>query len=458
MSRKQRRAPQPPAPPRPIAGQDFPLSLTSVDEMPIYGFAGWEMPQVQAALDGLKVGTMIGGHQLLLQMLEDPVFAHGLATRVMSLVGAPFELVKPEGLPQYHFDELVEMWPDLFSANDLASSAFLRVALGLAPAQALWGLSSSARWMPRVLVRDTGNLTWYQYERRYKFASRKGLLTVEDDGRSWVLFCELAAQYPHLHGAVRSLAVAWWIKQAMLRYMNNYGRVHGSPIRKVKGPAEQRESEDYKQLIKQAQMLFGGGVFTAPQYANGVNFDLDLVEAKSTSHEIFGTAISLVDDYMTLRLLGAVDNTRGGGAGSRARAEVHERVTNRYLGSDCTVTATAIRKVMRRWCEYNGFPLSWAPIPKFEHAVPTDQKEEADTRRINAEALAKMVELAKVLDQAGIKVNWRQVAIDHGVPLDEPGERRVGVDVAPQRGDGGAMPVMPEKQATQESNPDISSP
>lgn len=403
---------------------ETPLSVTPIDEVPIYGWSGWQMPDVQAALDQVRAGSLMAAHQLLLSMTEDPVFAHGLDTRTTALVQTPCRLVRPAGLPAPYFDALQASWCEVFSPGDLASSAHLRVALGVAPATATWELDDPLGvWMPRkIAVKDSGNLIWMPPLRRFRFSSLShGQVTIEDDADPWLLFTELASQYPHLHGKLRSLAVVWWIKQAALRYLNNFGRVHGSPIRKVKGPAAQRESADFKALIEQAKKLFGGGVFTAPQY-DGPSFDLELVEAVSQSHSVFETAIRLADEYFTLRLLGAVDNTRATGSqGSRARAEVHERVTNRYLGADCTVTSTALAKVMRRWCRLNGWPLSWAPPLVFDHNPPEDQQDLADVRAKNAGALAQLGQvlptLAPQLAAAGASIDYRRLLQEHGVPL-----------------------------------------
>lgn len=420
---------------RPVPGEDYPLSTVPIDENPVTGWAGWLMPDVQQALDGIRVGNLLGGHQLLQQMNEDPVFAHGVDTRVHAIVNTDFELVRQGGMPAKYFSALVRTWPDVFTEGDLASSAQLRVPLGVAPAQVLWGMDGDLGcWMPRrITVKDTGNLTWYQTEQRFKFsAAQGGLVTVEDDADPWVLFCELSSSYPYLQGKLRSLAVVWWIKQACLRYLNNFARVHGSPIRKVKAPASQRESADFKALIQQAQRLFGGGVFTAPQY-DGPSFDLELVEARSESHSVFATAIAMADEYFTLRLLGAMDNTRGlSGQGSRARAEVHERVTNMYLGSDCKVTARVLTKVLRKWCTLNGWPVAWAPEPCFHYAPAADQQQLAETRGKNAAALS---QLAQVLPQVQgalqmqdptARVDWRRILEEHGVPLLDADEAELG--------------------------------
>lgn len=410
-----------------IPGLDYPdeRGVLGLQEQAIQSWAGWQMPDVQAALDGARVGNLQAIHQLLLQMQEDPLIAHGLALRSSALVGTPFSLQRRrKELPEKAFRALQEHWPECFSDNDLATSVQYRVPLGVAPAQVTWHLADGL-WMPKIRLLETGNLRWDDQIRRFRFQARdQGEIVIEDDGREWVLFCELAAKYPYLYGALRSLAVVWWIKAACLRYLHNYARVHGSPIRKVKAPASQRESEDFRALIKQAQALFGGGVFTAPQY-DGPSFDLELVEAESQSYGVFEQAIRLADNYITLRLLGAVDNTSGlSGAGSRARAEVHERQSVKFLGSDCRVTARPLVLVLRQWCRYNRFACEWAPVPQFDHAPAADQGALAETRGRNAQAIGMLADKLPLLEGRlkGAEVDWKALLEEHGVPLREADE------------------------------------
>lgn len=427
----------------------YPTSVVDVGEWQVYGYAGWTMPQVQSALDGIKVGSMIGGHQLLLEMQEDPIFSHGTTLRCESLVNTPFALEKHPDMPQEAFDALVNFWPQSFSDNECQTATKYRVPLGVAPASVTWTVAGGL-YMPRIRVKETGNLTWDPVSNRYLFnSSDEGLIRIEDDGKEWVLFTS-GAKYPHLDGAVRPLAVVWWLKQASLRYLNNFARVHGNPIRKVMMPAEQRESLDTQSLLMLAQTLFGGGVFPAPQYEKGQSFDLSLVEATSQSHGVFSTIIALCDEYITLRLLGAIDNSRSlGGAGSRARAEVHEKQTTKFLGSDCRVTSLALTKVLKQWCRYNLFPEEWSPTPKYEWAPTADQAELAEVRVKNANAMKTLTEALPLIEQKvqeqdpRARIDWKGMAAEHGVKWIDPGTEKAGALKPPEPEDPRAEELPP---------------
>lgn len=430
--------------PEPIAGLDYPISVNPFEEIPLYSFSGWRQPQVQAALDGFEVGAMIYPHQMFIAMLRDPVFSHGVEGRVTALVDADFEWRKPPDLPQAIFDEWVARWPDAFDENELASAVRLRIGLGLAPAQCIWTAAGTSYWLRRCHVFDTGNCTWFPMDRRYKIVLMlSGMQNIDDDCDPWVLFKDRAASYPHLYGAARSLAFDWWCKSEATRLESLYGRRCGNPIWKVIAPVEQRaptdSRNDYQRLVKMAQTLLGNGVFEAlkfpPDWEKG--FDLEFLEAKGEAHKVFDMIIDRADTNMTLKLLGAIDNTQGGRDGSRARADVHQKQTSKYLGADGRLTERTLNRISRKWCELNRWPITWAPKAHFVTDPPEDQGALAEVRVKYADSLQRLATPGKdgapsVLEalEAKLKgqdptaaVDWKGLLEGAHIPLIEPGEQ-----------------------------------
>lgn len=414
-----------------------PLSLTPIQELQLYGFIGWRQEQVKAAQEGFEGGSMMWPHLLYLAMQRDPVFSHGVETRVINQQETDLEWVKHPDLPQALFDEWVDRWPDACDDNEQASATRQRICLGVAPAQARWTAARSRWWLRRVETKDTGNLLWYPMERRYKIVTLSdGQLTIDDDGVPWILFKERASAYPHLLGACRSLADYWWLKHEGLQLRSNYGRFCGIPVKKVSTPAEQRNptegAPDVKSWLKKARDLLGNGVFQALKFPPNWEtvWDLEFLEAKGEAHRVFDRIIDDSDDAMTLRLLGAMDNTRGGSQGSRARAEVHERQSNRYLGSDCKATARVYYRLARLWCQFNQIPQRLAPVPKFANEPPEDIKDGAMARQANADALTKFMLVREQVEtklqeqEPGAQIDMRQLLVQHRIPLREPGDRR----------------------------------
>lgn len=356
--------------------RDYPLSIQSLVENEVYSYYGWTLQGVQDALSSFEQGQLLFGHSLFLAMSRDPIFAHGMNTRIMKMVGTKFHLEKPPNLPQYAFDRLVGHWPDAFPRQQLATSAMYRIPLGLAPGHVHWGLTQDAKmWLPTIKVLETGNLFYDTRDQNYKFNARQAnRLDIKNDGNEWVLFENLSASRSFFTGIIRPLAVIWFTKQEAFRYWRAYNKAHGLPSKLIKVPYDQREAKDVKKLIAQAQDLISGSVMVMPQFPQGLpSFGMELIEAKgTTSYLTFPSLIKLCDDYITLLWLGAIDNTKSSAQGSKARATVHADVTHTYLQSDCECTQDALSIVLKRWAIMNNFPVTAAPIPVFEYQPPED--------------------------------------------------------------------------------------
>jgi hypothetical protein len=386
-----------------------PGSVIVVKEHEVPGHFGWTQDQVQAALEAIDSGQLLGAEQLLVAMTRDPVFRHGINTRVQAQTSVPFCFSRFPSLPERYYQVLVEHWPVIFSAATQATTAKYRVTIGVAPAAVTWWLDPTGEvWLPKVHARKAGHLTWYQEIERYKFQPKSGeQIIVQPDGDEWLLFTEMAGLLPHLEGAERALAAFWWMKHAVARHWFSYAKTHGSATRKVKVPGKQRENEDVRALVQTAVALFNGAVVVLPQYGEGQpSFDFELLEAKAATWETFPEFLAMVDRYITLLLVGALDNTQGSDAGSRARAEVHERVSLRYLAADCKVTAAPLTLLLQRWAIHNGLPLAAAPQPIFDWQPPEDRKAAAEAGGKRASALQAAASGLAQLDQLASKPDY----------------------------------------------------
>lgn len=432
----------PKPPPKPST--DKRPNVYVIQEWPLYDAFGWTVDNVQAVLEALNWGNLLTAESLMLAMTRDPAYAHGMKTRCQEMARVPHELVWEGGVPARQRKELEAHLPNLFEGgagpNALATLTKYRCAMGVAPGAISWQRSPTGRtWLPTIHAREAGWLTYFPTEERYRFSARDGLRDVVPDGREWVLFCEMSSRYPHQEGNIRPLAALWWLKSAVIRYWGQYNKTHGNPQKKVKGPAQQREQEqpdgspgDVENLISLAQRLVGGDVIFLPQYgADGPNFDFELVEATAKTWETFPSFIAYVDKWITLLWLGAWDNTQGDAAGSRARAEVHERVSLRYLSADCEITSAALDVVWRQWCRYNKLDPADAPHSKFLWEPPEDKKLAAEIRNINAQAAEKACAAAQVIEMNGVKVDWRALAEEHGL-VTLPGEPEQQLQLEPE--------------------------
>ena len=414
-----------------------PVAVTDVQDIPLFPMLGWRLESVVSANVSFKSGQMFWPWTLHHAMLADPVFSHGVETRIIQALAVEFEWQKHPEMSQALFDEWVDRWSDAFDENELASSMRQRICLGVVPAHCSSTQDRKGRWFYRkISCKETGNLFYYPIEERYKIVTlREGQQTVDDDAQPWILFKERSSSYPHLYGASLSLSDHWWLKQEAVQLRSNYGRYCGQPVKKITTPVEQRNPQegtpDTKSFLRRAKTLLGGGIFQALQQIVGDKiqrmWDLEFVEADGQAAVVFDKIIDGADDVMTLKLLGATDNTRGGNAGSEARSKTHEKQTNKYLASDCKLTARQQYRLAREWCRFNRLPEMLAPRPCYHVEPPADKKELADANSANASAIDKItsnldaLELRLRKQDPTANIDIRKLLLDHGLSLVEPG-------------------------------------
>lgn len=361
-----------------------PESYVPIQEAELIPEFGWTLESVQAALQAVSLGDLQPGQRLMMAMMRDPVVAHGVETRAETLIQVPRRWEKHPDCPGWYFDAWVDEWPMILKAGVHQQLAEFRTVLGVAPSNVTYLPDRTGRiWMPRVRQLEPCNLMWQSSpnDRRYYFTSiDAGRLPVEDTGERFLLW-KRAGRRPHLSGALLPLAVAWFTKQEALRAWPSHNRSHGKPQRLLKVPADQRESEDVRRLVAQAQSLLAGGVMIMPQYRDQLpNFDFELVEAKANTYKTFEDLIKLCDAYITLVLLGATENTQGGSA-SDAKAQTHDKVTLRKVKADCRSDEESADQLSRTVAAMNKLPEYLAPRLISDADPPEDQNQLAERQQ-----------------------------------------------------------------------------
>ena len=353
---------------------------------------GWTLDSVMAALRALADGDLDAGQRLMMAMMRDPIIAHGVETRAETLTQIPFKFVRPTECPEWFFEAWVNHWPRCLPASAHQEASEFRIVLGLAPGNVTWAPEPERGriWLPQAHVKQPSNLTWRPLPPRYYFNGLDGEHEVEPDGQQWVFF-QRAGKRPHLRGAALPLAVAWFTHQEALRQWPSRNRSHGKAQRLLEVPADQRESEDVRKLVAQAQNMLAGGVLIMPKYKEGLpNFDFKLIsEQGNQTGATFENLIRLCDEYKTLVLLGATENTQGSSA-SDAKARTHDRVTLRKVKADAKSSEETIYTLARCCCRVNGFPSSWAPRPVFEADPPEDEAIKAERQERKASGAAQL--------------------------------------------------------------------
>lgn len=371
-----------------VSGPSKPGSFTDPKESAPTPMWGWTMDIAIQHLMAFCDGDLDAGQRLMMAMERDPVFSHGLDTRAETLTQTPFRWQRHPEMSEADFELWVDNWRDCLTVSDHQQLAKWRICLGVGPTCATYAPDPSGRqWLPRLHLKEPANFSWNEQLGRYQFHGLRGEPEdVVSDGERWLLW-QRPGRRPHLNGALVPLTVAVFTKQEAIRQWPSRNRSHARPQRLLYFPASQRESSDVKALIERAQSLLAGGVLPLPQYGKDLpSFDFKLLQddINGTASNTFENLIRLCDEYITLVLQGAIENTQGSSA-SNAKAKTQDKVTLRKVKADTKSDEQAETTLARTTRRLNDQDPRTAPEPVHEADPPEDEalKAERQERKAN---------------------------------------------------------------------------
>lgn len=374
-----------------------PSTAPEVIEQEPFSVFGWTLQRVQDARMAIDAGRMYVGHELMLAMTTYPAIKHGLKLRRDTLAQVPFYFEKPDGLSQEYFDQWVAHWPVSWPRPEQGLANGHKIMLGLSPLNTTWERheGEALDWRPLVHVKEPGSVEWYETQRIYRFQALVGALTETGkrapdpvgplgqmgiidmwplDGARWLMLKEEPVR-PHQHGAARSMAVDWYYGSEAYRWHSSHNRIHGIEWVGIKMPMGQRETPDSKSLLTTVTNLDNSlRVIPLPQSddKDKASYGMEVFGAKTEAHKTFVSQYEKADDRITLLLLGAAENTQGGG-GSLAKAQTQDRVSLRLTKGDCAGIVEVHDQLARTACEANGIDPALAPRLMFSVDDPADQ-------------------------------------------------------------------------------------
>jgi phage gp29-like protein/DNA-binding XRE family transcriptional regulator len=405
-------------------------SFKTFRDLPIIGMPSWDSVQnVRAALSQMdNTGQFFNAALLLDAMYQDDRIVGTISARFDGLLSLPVTMRPPEGLEDdARANEIAEAAQRDFSR--MADEAALRSLLkwgrgvGVGLASKTWD-TTGERWVPRIKV-------WHPRYIYWRWDTRTFHIITENDGaidvrqgpdipkaerdRNWLLYTPYGyGRDAWISSLIRSLAVPWLIRQWAYRDWARYCEVHGLPIRKVKMPAEWSDEERQRALDEIGQ-LASESVVRCIQRADGTGFDLTLEEAKANTWEGFDKLIGKTDVALSIAILGQ-NLTTEVKEGSKAAAQVHQRVRDDILRSDAETLATTIRDgLLKDWCAYNFGDPEFTPWPHWHVEPPEDKK-------VTAEGFKAVGEAITALRDAGVPLDAERFCDRLDVPIDEDGE------------------------------------
>jgi phage gp29-like protein len=326
----------------------------------------WSWGDVRAALDDLRVGIFDRPAQLMEAILWDARVQAAMGSRTGGLLGRPVKIepadnarVRGSAAARECAEAWADVWPTIARESAFATLHTQGVMLfGLA--QLLWDTSGSV-WVPH-LVPFHPRYTYYQFVFRKLIAiTLDGQMPVTPGDGHWVLHAPYGEHRGWMRGAITALAQPWIQRNFTYRDVARYTERHGFPMLRAKVPA----AADPRQIATLRNALVNVGqesVLELPQGVDGANsYDVDFLEAASTTWEVFGESIRLCDADITLALLGQ-NLTTEVKEGSFAAARVHGDVRQAFIEFDNrALTQTIYTQIARPFAALNFGDADLAP-------------------------------------------------------------------------------------------------
>jgi hypothetical protein len=416
----------------------------------------WSVSQVRSALDLHMAGDFSQSARMVDAMMLDDEIPTSLDMLVEHIVGSEFSL-QPEtdedgeavAASERMRDALGPLWHTAFPEHQIAQLLRWFVMLGVAVAVVDWDTSASP-WRPSLRVLHPEQLRWDAEELDkqsgtfgvFKFQARDGEHVVTPGDGRWVLLSDGPGSW--IRSSVCAIAHTWIGKHYAFRDWNRWSERHGLPILKAFVPVVADE-EDESAFARSLRSIGTETSITLPTGLdeNGLQYDIDLLEAKDRSWDGFESLIRHCDRKFQVHFLGTNTNELIGAAGSRATSETGRDITSSRAASlERRITTDLRDQLVKPFCALNvpGAALALAPWPHWQVEPESDAAQQA----AGAMAMFGAVSAAKA---AGLEVkNVVELAEKYGFvveereveePKEEPAEKAVDSEPMEEREEQG---------------------
>lgn len=379
----------------------------------------WTIAEVRNALRLHAQGNFSESAMLVDAMGEDDAIPVLLEKRVDAVLKEDFVLnpvEKPnKSLSKRIAAELEPLWCDMYPEAELDELVRWYRMLGVGLAVFDWD-RSSVPWKPRLRTLHPQYLYWDDWNEKWFYNAREGLLEVTPGDGTWVLLTD--GQRGWMRGLVRSCAIPWIGKQLTIRDQGRYNERHGFPLLKAFVPmiADEGDRDQYWEDLKGLANESTVELLThVDGQSKDASYDLELLEAKDTSHKGFENTLQRWDLRLTILFLGGNQSTEvSGNVGTNASATQHADELVDKAQADEKRLSTQLRK-QGLWptvaYNYAGATYEITPWPHWDVDPPEDTKREAEDQESFGKAL-------KAMQDAGFDVaNVDELAEKHGLKV-----------------------------------------
>jgi len=374
----------------------------------------WTPARIRAVELSADSGNLREVARLCDWLLGDEEIQGGLHTRVQALLGLnPTFIPAGDKRRKSRVIRLLknsDWWPS-YPENELAQIHTWGLIAGYCPGRHQWLspegydgrlLPNPEFWHPQHLRLDWNTRQWMIRTISADAQSKAGagteqVLTPGDS--EWLLHMPYGVTRPWSLGLWRGLS-RWALLKAYA--VADLGRLGESVTRNV---VEEERSDEYndasakdlrQELADDIAQLGRDGTLVLP-----TGFSYKLVQTSASTHELFKLQVTLANTAIAIAIRGGNLTTNTGQSGSRAAAEVQERLGDKAkLRFDAQSLSTFIHdQSLIWWAEFNFGTQAVTPWPKYPVDPKEDTKVKAESMDWAAVAASKWVALGYELDR-----------------------------------------------------------
>lgn len=366
----------------------------------------WLQSDLEVAVKKASSGDMAMIGQLYRAMARDGTIQGGLKTRTGGLVQLPKAFRGTEEALRILGSRAGEgrLFDKIFPRAELELIAADGVVCGVGVGEFV---QEEGKKYPVLTRLDPEFLLYRQHEDQWYYRSREGLVPVTPGDGRWVLYTPGGRYEPWNRGNWQALGRAFIAKEHAFLHRENYAATLANPA--IIGYAPQGANEAQKNNFFRQLMRWGANAM----FGLTPGWEAKLLESNGRGYEVFQQIIAASDKEEVIAISGQ-EVTTTGGVGF-ANASVFDAIRSDLIKGDGETLAECLNEqalphvVADYVGEGHSAAVSWDTTP------PPDLKAEADATRAVAGAVQ---EANAALSAYGIRVDARELATRHGIPIE----------------------------------------
>jgi len=365
-------------------------NILTYRQPPLQSSDGWDnLGDVHATLRQLEIGYFRSAAIMWDAMFRDDRKHAVVRTRLHALQSVPLDIKAAGDSPKAvelaeqlgGIEDTPGLWDQMFSAPAVGELVKWGFAMGIGVGELVWDTTDKG-WTPRLRVWHPQFLRWDSYSERYLLQTQMGTEVVLPDIRTqpmsdghWILWCPYGYHGAWLQGLVRPAGTLvldrTWNRHDWSRYNERYGKPIEKAIAPVSAPKEARDAHFQAVAARHGEsaVLCETGF---DDNGHAADFDVELVESKSTGWDTFQARKKEDDADLAILLLGQSMTTETpDGKGSLATGPSN-MVRLDYLKADAGVLGAIYEQGVKWWAVHNGGAADFAPRPCYRTDPPED--------------------------------------------------------------------------------------